>query len=184
MTLIMATVVDGMSYIASDRLGSDGLTKGLYKNHKVFLKENILIGGCGSFKPLQLIEHVFDVPVKSDSDSIDVYMHKVFVPALTVFLRDEHILTSVYNYEFNDSSELIFVVGGRLFKMQGDLSLLEPEDNVLCTGSGEDHALAVLKALRGFDLSVEEMFKRALRVTSECVTSVGGRLHLVKCPVT
>lgn len=183
MTLVMAIVQDGMSYIASDSLGSDGFTKSINKNRKIFLKDTMLIGGSGSFKQLQLIEHSFISPDRTIDESTYEYMYKAFVPELTNFLKINNVITHTRGVDSNDSSEFVFVLDGTIFVMQSDLSLLEPVENFACIGSGQYHALAVLKALKDGGLSVDKMLKKALDITVELVVSVGGKLHTIKTSV-
>lgn len=181
MTLIMGAVKDGKRYLASDSQGSNRFTKGIYKNNKIFAKGDMLIGGCGSYKQLQLLEHNFTPPERSTVDDISKYMFTKFAPAVKQFFKDNGVLTTRDGQDSNDSGAFIIMYGDRIFILQSDLALLEPNENFTCVGSGEYHAYAAIRGLTEANpkMAMPTVFKKALAITTDVVMSVGGEMHLI-----
>ena len=56
------------------------------------------------------------------------------------------------------------------FLVSGTGDVVEPEDGVLGIGSGGNYALAAARALMAYDLSAEEIARRALDIAAQiCV---------------
>ncbi len=54
--------------------------------------------------------------------------------------------------------------------LSGAGDVLEPEDGLIGIGSGGNYALAAARALSSFDLSAEEIARRAMKIASDiCV---------------
>jgi len=45
--------------------------------------------------------------------------------------------------------------------------VVEPEDGIIGIGSGGPYALAAARALSGFDLSAEEIARRAMKIAAD-----------------
>ncbi|MHB8529363.1 MAG: ATP-dependent protease subunit HslV [Caulobacteraceae bacterium] len=65
---------------------------------------------------------------------------------------------------------LIAADAGAIFTVSGAGDVLEPESGMAAIGSGGQYALAAARALAGFDLSAEEIARRAMAIAAEiCV---------------
>ena len=183
MTLIIAVVDESGSYMGSDSMGSNGHTGGLYKNKKVFrLGPDILAGGCGSYKELQLLEKDFSVPRRFAGQSGSEYMYNTFSHELKQFFVKHNMLSNENGIVSNNLGEFLFVYEGVIYKWQGDLAMLETTLSFDVTGSGETYAHGVMAALvaEKSGLSAEKRIKRAIYLTSKYVLSVGGKPDVIK----
>jgi len=178
----MAAVKGGKSYIASDTQGSNRFTKGEYKNNKIFKKDQMLVGGCGSYKQLQLFEHNFTLPDRVADSTPHEYMFEKFAPAIKKFFKDNNTISTKDAVDAMDNAEFILVYEGHLFVLQSDLALLEPKRDYVASGSGEYHAYAVMQALQKHDpqIGMKKMLQIAFEVTTDVVMSVGGELVIIE----
>jgi len=178
MTLIIGYVGKDKSYIASDSMGSNGYSGSIYKNKKIFMiGDDILAGGCGSYKELQLLEKDFTPPKRNVGESASGYMYNQFAHALKKFFKEHETLRNKDGVIDNMRSEFIFIYEGSIYKWQGDLALLETVLPYDTTGSGEVYAHAVMATFENAksDLSVEDRLKLAIDLTSDYIVSVGGK---------
>ena len=71
---------------------------------------------------------------------------------------------------------LIVTDGAELYVVTGAGDVLEPEHDVTAIGSGGNYALAAGRALMEFDLSAEEIARRAMAIASEICVYTNGAL--------
>lgn len=183
MTLIVAYVDETGSYIGSDSMGSNGHSGGIYKNKKVFkVGDDMLVGGCGSYKELQLLEKDFTAPKRTIDQTDSGYMYNTFAHALKHFFDNHDVLSNKEGVMSNRAGEFLFIYRGVIYKWQSDLALLETVLPFDATGSGEEYAHAVMSTLESQKsaLSPEQKIKEAVNLTSNYVVSVGGAVNIVK----
>lgn len=164
-------------------MGSNGYTGELYKNKKIFtLGDEILAGGCGSFKELQLLEKDFSAPRRFADQSDSEYMYNTFAHALKKFFAEHNVLSNDNGVVENNKGEFLFIYRGTIYKWQSDLSLLETTRSFDATGSGEVYAHAVMSTLDSekSKLTAEQRIKKAIKLTSQYVLSVGGEPSVIK----
>lgn len=182
MTLIVGLIEKNKAYIGSDQMGSNGHSGGIYHNKKVFkIGKDILAGGCGSYKELQILEKEFTPPERTVDQSSADYMYKSFAPALKKILKDNDLLTNKDGVLNNKHGEFIFIYDNVIYKWQSDLALLETVLPYDTTGSGEEYAHAVMATINKLksDLTPEDKIKLAISLTSDYVVSVGGEPVIV-----
>lgn len=185
MTLIIGYIDKTGSYIASDSMGSNGYSSGIYKNKKVFkIGDDILAGGCGSYKELQLLEKDFNPPERTVNQSSSDYMYKTFAHELKKFLKGHNTLKDNSGVISNADGEFIFIYDGSIYKWQSDLALLETMLPFDTTGSGEVYAHGIMAALSETDskLTAEQKLELAIKLTSEYIVSVGGKMMIEDMP--
>ena len=156
-------------FMAGDSCASDQIYQSLIKNPKVFHpvgRRDILIGCAGSFRMLNLMQHVNGIfPPENElaTDDIDMsYLVTEFTPVIKAITED---------FDEDDPWEMLIAVGSRIYRMQIDLSILEPTDNCDAIGIGGPVALGAFKVLNELApyKSVEERMKHALTVAcSSC----------------
>lgn len=156
-------------FMAGDSCASDQIYQSLIKNPKVFHpvgRRDILIGCAGSFRMLNLMQHVNGIfPPENElaTDDIDMsYLVTEFTPVIKALTED---------FDEDDPWEMLIAVGSRIYRMQIDLSILEPTDNCDAIGIGGPVALGAFKVLNELApyKSVEERMKHALTVAcSSC----------------
>lgn len=139
MTCVVGIVKDGKVYIGADSLGSNGFTKEVRKESKVFENGDFLIGGTSSFRMLNLLQWKFNPPTAKDGDDLHRFMCTDFVDGVRDLFKDNGYCVGGKDWE---SGEFLVGVKGRLFKMGGDFQVAE-YDYTAC-GSGEYHALGSL----------------------------------------
>ena len=139
---------DGCLWMGADSLGSNGYSKGVDKQPKIFKSkdtDNVLIGSTGTFRQLQLLRYskIFPEVDLAKKEKLDhEYMVTKFIPELQkVFSRGgvEEIYKGI-------KSGGTFLIGHKdcLFKVQSDYSVLESADDYDACGSGEYFALGSL----------------------------------------
>jgi ATP-dependent protease HslVU (ClpYQ) peptidase subunit len=165
MTCIVGMTYKGKVYIGADSLSSDGFTKEVRKEHKVFENGEFLIGGTTSFRMLNLLEWKFNPPTVKDGDNLHKFMCIDFVDAVRdLFITNGFCITT----EDWRNGEFLVGIKGRLFKLECDFQVAE-YDYTAC-GSGEYHALGCLYTSKK-DKPVKNLVK-ALECAENFVTSV------------
>ena len=156
-------------FMAGDSCASDSTTQSLIKNPKVFHpvgRSDVTIGCAGSFRMPNLMQHVEGIfPSEKELATKDIDM-SYLVNELTPVIK---ALTEDFDEE--DRWEMLIAVGNRIYRMQMDLSILEPADDCDAIGIGGSVALGAFKVLNELApyRSVEERIEHALKVTcSSC----------------
>lgn len=157
------------AFMAGDSCASDPINQSLVKNPKVFHpvgRRDILIGCAGSFRMPNLMQHVEGVfPPEEELATKDInmsYLVTEFTPVIRALTED---------FDDDDMWEMLIAVGNRIYRMQMDLSILEPADDCDAIGIGGSVALGAFKVLNELApyRSVEERMKHALNVAcSSC----------------
>ena len=157
------------AFMAGDSCASDPINQSLVKNPKVFHpvgRRDILIGCAGSFRMPNLMQHVEGIfPPEEELATKDInmsYLVTEFTPVIKALTED---------FDDDDMWEMLIAVGNRIYRMQMDLSILEPADDCDAIGIGGSVALGAFKVLNELApyRSVEERMKHALNVAcSSC----------------
>lgn len=157
------------AFMAGDSCASDPINQSLVKNPKVFHpvgRRDILIGCAGSFRMPNLMQHVEGIfPPEEELATKDIdmsYLVTEFTPVIRAITED---------FDEDDMWEMLIAVGNRIYRMQMDLSILEPADDCDAIGIGGSVALGAFKVLNELApyRSVEERMKHALNVAcSSC----------------
>ncbi|WP_405101701.1 hypothetical protein [Oceanobacillus sp. FSL H7-0719] len=181
MTCIVGLVENGVTYIGGDSLGSNGYSKTVRKDAKVFkLKDtnNAIVGYTSSFRMGQLLMYASNLIDKRDEPNIDhEYLVTKFVPNVIKLFEDG-------GYSKNNSGEKSggsFLLGykGNLYKIESDFQVGESIDSYDACGSGEEFALGSLKTTEGLGFSPEERVRLALQAASKFSTSVAPPHRIV-----
>jgi len=175
MTCIVAYKDKGRVYLGCDSISSNGFTKSIMREPKVFKKGKMLIGYTTSFRMGQIIQHDLNVPKHSKGVSIERYIVTRFIPALRKCLGE-----GGYNKKENERESggtFIVIYKNRIFKIQDEYSVLETTEQFDACGSGEYAALAALKTMAeitNLDLNGKQKVEKALEVTESQVVTVSG----------
>jgi ATP-dependent protease HslVU (ClpYQ) peptidase subunit len=177
----IAGLVDrqGNGYIASDSVGSNGYTKGSYRNKKIFKKDSLLIGYTSSYRMGQLLEYQLQLPKRAMGQSLDEYMYVDFMNTVRGLFKSSGFLRSDSGKE--SIGTFMIITEGRIFKVQDDMAILESSNNFDTCGSGEDYARAALHILstRG-GMTAKEMLTKAIETAAHYVTTVGGDIQYME----
>lgn len=181
MTCIVGLVHEGVTYIGGDSLGSNGYSKTVRKDKKVFkLKDtdNAILGFTSSFRMGQLLMYATGLIDSRDEPNIDhKYLVTKFVP--NVISTFEH--GGFGKNHSGDKSGGTFLLGykGKLYNIEDDYQVGESSDNYDACGSGVYFALGSLHATEGADLSPVERIRLALQAASKFNVSVAPPYYIM-----
>jgi ATP-dependent protease HslVU (ClpYQ) peptidase subunit len=170
MTCIVGIEHGGRVLMGGDVQGTGFNTKVMHTQPKVFRKNGILFGFCGSYRFGQLIEHGLKEPIAPDNDAeIYRWLVTVLVPDIRKSLKDE-------GYE--QGGNCLVGVRGQLWELQADFSVLRSVKGYGAVGSGYEYALgSVFTSVNFCHLehrdNVERAIKRAITVAGTFSPSVG-----------
>lgn len=169
----IAGIVDkasGTVYIGGDSAGSNYSTIMTFETPKVFRVGDLLFGCCGSFRMLQLLQHVF-VPNEHPEDmSVDEYMVFDFIENIRSLFGAGGFKRRINEEDYGG----YFLVGyrGHLYSVASDFQIIEPADGLYATGSGGEIALGTLWALK--NTGPEKRITRALEAAAHLTPFVRG----------
>ncbi|WP_422661698.1 hypothetical protein ACK8P5_26615 (plasmid) [Paenibacillus sp. EC2-1] len=180
MTCIVGLVHDGVTYIGGDSLGSNGYSKTVRKDKKVFhLKDigNAVMGYTSSFRMGQLLMYGTGLIDRRDANDVDhEYLVTKFVPKVINLF--EH-----GGYSKNDSgrkSAGTFLLGykDQLYKIDSDYQVGEALEGFDACGSGEDFALGSLYSTKDNEDPVERI-RLALQAAANFSVGVAGPFYII-----
>ena len=159
-----------VSWIGADSLGSNGYTKKVETPSKVFRNDtfkNVLIGGTTSFRHLDLLKYsnnLFDeIDLYKNTEINHKFMVTKFIPKV-VSLFKEGIITEE---ETDKGGNFIVATPGKVFEVQNDYSVLEPELGMCVVGCGEEVAMGSLLTTKDLNLSPQEKIIKALEAAEQ-----------------
>ena len=179
MTVTLAYRTDDKAYLIGDSCASDSFSHSAVKNHKVFHpvgRRDIVIGCAGTFRLPNLLQYVPGIFPPEDelaTEDIDLsYLINEFTPVVRALIDD---------FDDDDAWEVLIAVGNRIYRMQMDLSILEPADSCDAIGCGGPVALGAFKVLNELEpeMSIEDRMNHALRVACDSVQGCQGPFLLV-----
>lgn len=154
------------TYIGCDSLGSNGYTKTVEHQPKIFrneIFENVVMGSTSTFRHIDLLKYS-----KELFDEIDKYKdvkinHKYMV---TKFIPKVHTLfeNGIFDEDSkNKGANFIVGVEDKLFEIQNDYSVLQPELGFCSVGCGESIAMGSLITTKDDDnMSIQDKITKAL----------------------
>lgn len=169
---------DGVT-IGVDSLSSDGLSKNVRANGKLFLNGACLFGFTSSWRMGQLLQYGLRLDVGPPrGDELDGWMCTTFVDKVRATLKAGGFAT------MKDSAEAggTFMVGlrGRLYTVYDDYQVSRSAEGYDAVGSGARVALGALHATAalGGVLDPWQRCNAALEAAAQHTTSVGGPFHI------
>lgn len=196
MTCIIAHTTGTSSFIAGDKLGSNGFTKAVMVEPKIFEKtfikvleggvqreeQRIAIGGTTSFRMLQLLDHNLELPVQEAGTTMIQYLVRQVIPAIRKLFKEEW--GSKDNTQEIGGGSFIMLHNHVIYEVQEDFAVLQTTANITAVGSGTYHAISSMNAFciagkkHKFDLvdCVSDVFS----IVNQNVTSVSAEYDLFK----
>lgn len=178
MTSIVGIAQDGIVYIGSDAAGSNYAQITTRRDAKVFRLGETLIGGCGSFRMLQLLRYAIELPKHPKDMPDEEWMVLGFVEACRLAFREGGLTHKESDQEYGGE----FLVGyhGRLFHIEADFQVGESDDRYDACGSGEDTAKGVLYSTHHNPrLTAEERIILALEAGEHHNVGVRGPFNIM-----
>lgn len=159
-------------WMGADSLGSNGYTKSIHNQPKLFrysVFKNVLMGSTTTFRHIDLLKYSetlfpeIDWYKKTDIDH--KYMVTKFIPNL-INLFD----TGIKHTDVKDhGASFIIGIKNKLYEIQTDYSVVVPEIGFCSVGSGEDVAMGSLFTTQSMDIPAVDRIKLALEAAeSRC----------------
>ena len=197
MTCIIAHTNGTSSFIAGDKLGSNGFTKAVQTEPKVFEKEFIKInddagltrtkeimalGYTTSFRMGQLLNYNLTLPEQVEGETFSQYLVLKVIPIIRQMFKDE--------WGARDASQdvgggqFIILHNHTIYEVQEDFSVLQPKTQITAVGSGTYHAIASMSAYievqEETNVQLHERVKSIFKIVSDNVTSVSPEFDILK----
>jgi ATP-dependent protease HslVU (ClpYQ) peptidase subunit len=147
-TIIGIEYSDRSVLVADSRVTDDA---GRIYAHKAMKKISqrgaLLIAGAGEVAPCDIAQNIWNPPQFTAKDKKDVYRYMItkVMPSLRKCLTDNG-----YNFEEDKKDgmrfQFLISVGGEIFDIDEDLSVMKSDDNFYAIGSGGPYALGALYA--------------------------------------
>ena len=146
MTCIVGLIDKNKTYIGCDSLGSNGYSKSLRKDKKIFkIKDtsNGIIGFTSSYRMGQLLMYSSGLIDSRDEPNIDhKYLVTNTIPKI-IEIYDKGGFTRLKD-NIKSGGEFLFAYKDKLWKIESDFQVGEPFKNYDACGSGEEFALGSL----------------------------------------
>jgi ATP-dependent protease HslVU (ClpYQ) peptidase subunit len=168
--------------MGGDSAATGGGGRTLRKDPKVFIKNRMIFGFCGSYRMGQLIQYQLKVPDQPKKMDDMEYMVKEFIEALRKCLKDGGFTT------IEDSVEEggVFLVGynGRLYRIDSDFQVGESMDGYEAVGSGEDLALGSLHTTSLLTMNARRRIRMALEAAAYFNVGVAAPFNILELRTT
>ena len=176
MTCIVGLKHDGEIYIGADSLGSNGYTKTVRTDEKVFRNGPFLMGFTTSFRMGQLLHHAFDPP-KLPEGNLDRFMTVEFINGVRQCLKDGGFAQVESEHQEKGGT---FLVGVRdqLYTIESDYQVGKSAIGYDAVGSGEDFAKGSLFSTTGQEPRAR--VRMALKAAAANSVSVAGPYKILK----
>ena len=149
MTTIIGIEYDDRSIIIADSrvTGDDGRIYSHPIMRKIAKRGAILIAGAGEVAPCDVAQNIWTPPTFTAKDAKEPYRYLVTkaMPSLRKCLTENG-----YNFEEDKKDgtrfQFLMAVGGELFDIDEELTVIKSNDNIYAIGSGGSYALGALYA--------------------------------------
>lgn len=183
MTVIAAIVKGKDVYIGGDTAGThlDSWLQQTGLEPKVWRNGEVVFGGCGSFRIMQLLRHKMILPaVPDDTDELE-YLVGDFVDAMRNALMEGGALTvwDETSTEEMDESGYIVALRGRIFEVYSDFGVGEFQDGFCAIGCGRQFALGSLYSTTKI-IKPKERLRLALEAAEHFSAGVRGPMTIEK----
>lgn len=173
MTVIAAVKTNNGVLMGADSYMADGSRQLRDCQPKLWRVGEALYGAAGAVRVVDAVRNGFAVPEQGADESDETYMRWTFTRALRRFLQEHELLKDDGEGRRTAELELLIVLHGRIWEIDGDLTAVEVSEVFNAIGSGSDVCRAALHALKG-RASACDMLREALAITEQHVTSVCG----------
>ena len=181
MTCIVGMVdkESGIVWVGGDSASSDGSTKSVRADSKVFRVGDFVIGGSGSWRMIQLLKYSL-FPPEVVTKNIFEYMCTSFIDeVIRCFTDGGYIMKDKEDGSILGGTFLV-AYKNRLFKVHEDFQVGEVLNGREACGCGSEVALGALHALRDIDLPVQIKIDKALKASEEIAIGIGGPFTIIR----
>lgn len=179
MSCVIGIVEKGITYFGYETTGAGATQKARYNTPKVFRSGDYVIGYAGSYRVGQILRYYTKYPNPDYSD-LSKLMSTEFVDAMMSSMDDNRVIKNRDEIAEMDGAETLVSIGGKLFVVQTDLSVVEPKYNYWAIGSGWSVALGSLYSTDeekiGVYISPQDRINIAISAASEYIITVGSEV--------
>jgi len=157
----MTTIV-AIQYEDRVVMGADSLTTGDRKySHptiaKISKRNNYLIGGSGLAEACDIAQHIWNPPRPTAEDRRDLYhfMISKVIPSLKKCFRDNQYDWQKTEGEKDPNFAFLIAVGGQVFDISDDFSVMLDESGVYGVGHGSSVAIGAIHAGSNIEQALE-----------------------------
>jgi len=174
MTCIVGLVHNGVTYMGCDSLVSNGHSRDIRNDKKMFKPDKrSIIGFTSSYRMGQLLmyeDKLFD----NYSDLSHKYMVKNFIPKVIQLFDDG-------KFDSNGNRGGVFLIAHskQLYRVDTDYQVIESKRNYNSCGSGEEFALGSLYSTENSDLLPHERIVKALEAAEEFSVGVQRPFYIM-----
>lgn len=177
MTCIVG-IADGKKvWMGGDTAGSNTSVRHQVAHPKVFIKEvpvenqgpeYVLIGGCGSFRMLQLLEYALVCPQINSAQTMVAWLATDFADSLRALFKAKGMAAVVNGVESIDADGSNFLVGfrGQLYHVYSCYQAFAVQEQEDAAGSGELFSLGSLHTTRKLKWKPEKRIEAALEAAA------------------
>lgn len=168
MTCIIGLVDNGIVYMGGDSAATTGDEVRISDEPKVFKRDGMIMGYCGSPRVGQLLHYKLSLSPRPEDISDMAYLVGVFIEDVRTCLRNGGIAEVDNNIESGGH----FMVGyrGKLYLVDYDYLILSL-GNMNAIGSGREYALGAMEA-QSYERSPHERIATALSIAEQFCGSV------------
>lgn len=170
--------------LAADKMGSNGNTKRVYVKPKIFKNGDFWIGYTTSFYIGQIIQHVWEAPVKLESTHIDDYIFNDVVKSISKVFNDNNFgeIKGKESLE-PEHGTFIMVYDGRIFEVFSNLAILEVYDftSIGCGSEIMEGAINMSFELSA-DIDIEDLLEKAFCIVAHRSCGVSEDFDWVVIP--
>ncbi len=178
MTCIVGVIHNGKVWMGGDSAGTSmNMNQRIRADKKVFIKNDLIIGFCGSFRMGDLLKHTLKIPNTDDVVDPDTFMVNQFVDSLRDLLETENKRAGLSG---NDKLFPSILVGfhGRLYNIESDYQCGRPEDGYDSVGSGSSVAVGSMHGSK-FISSPRRRIEIALEAAARNDAAVRPPFHIL-----
>jgi ATP-dependent protease HslVU (ClpYQ) peptidase subunit len=182
MTCIVGLKTPDSVILAADRLANVNNVTETYHTKKIFKKSFIdgssaIFGFCGAYRLGDILNYRLSMP-NFDGADVNTYLVNTFIPRLIECFKYNGFLTQDEDGALR-GGEFLLGFSNRLFLIQDDFSVLEPDNGYTALGTGMEYALGSLYSTSNIDMNQADRAKVAVLAASNFSPTVGGSVDVI-----
>lgn len=170
--------VDGTVFLAGDRFVGSASFKHTINEPKVFKVGSVYFGVIGSVADVHAMKYLVEMPERLEGLDEMEYLVKLVLPAIRKAMSGIGRLHKE-NEIIEAKSWIMVVLGGRIFTLQDDLSLVEIEGNFECMGYNLGIEYGAMFILDKTDLSAREKILKTYEAEVNIGQNVSPPIDLI-----
>lgn len=178
MTCIIGYVENDVVYIGSDSAGVNGWDIRIRKDEKIFKNGKMIFGCTSSFRMIQILRYMFEIPKHDKKKSDLTYLHTDFITALIKCLKDNEY-SEVKDNKVSGAG-FLFGYNSKLYHVYDDYQISIVVDGYDACGCGESYALGAMMSMQGEKMRPTLRIKKALAIAEYFSNGVCRPFNIIK----